>query len=279
MSRAESVQQADAPRPGVAHRVGVVARTGYLVLIYAFIFLPVATLVLFSFQGSTVPVPPFDGPSLRWYGELFSDGRLMSSLGNSVVVGLVSATGATILGFLAAYGLARFRPAGLQALRALLMAPLGVSYLVVALGLSLSANQLGVSRSLTLVTIGHVVINLPLAFAIILSQMNPAQATLERAARDLGAGEFTVLRTVTVPVLAPGLVAAFLLAFTLSWDEFIIALLLARFDVTLPVEIWSALRTGLDPKTNAAGTLVFALSFTLLGLAFAMLRRRTERRR
>lgn len=260
-------------------RLGVVVRTGYLVLIYAFIFLPVATLVLFSFQGSTVPVPPFNGPSLRWYGELFADGRLMSALGNSVVVGLVSASGATVLGFLAAYGLARFRPTGTQALRALLMAPLGVSYLVVALGLSLSANQLGVSRSLTLVTIGHVVINLPLAFAIILSQMNPAQATLERAARDLGAGEFTVLRTVTVPVLAPGLVAAFLLAFTLSWDEFIIALLLARFDVTLPVEIWSALRTGLDPKTNAAGTLVFALSFTLLGVAFAVLRRRTERRR
>jgi spermidine/putrescine transport system permease protein len=261
------------------NRIGVVARTGYLVLAYGFIFLPVATLVLFSFQGSTVPVPPFDGPSLRWYGELFADGRLMSALGNSVVVGLVSATGATVLGFLAAYGLARFRPGGTQALRALLMAPLGVSYLVVALGLSLSANQFGVSRSLTLVTIGHVVINLPLAFAVILSQMNPAQVTLERAARDLGAGEVTVLRTVTVPVLAPGLVAAFLLAFTLSWDEFIIALLLARFDVTLPVEIWSALRTGLDPKTNAAGTLVFALSFTLLGLAFAFLQRRTERRR
>jgi spermidine/putrescine transport system permease protein len=261
------------------NRIGVVARTGYLVLAYGFIFLPVATLVLFSFQGSTVPVPPFDGPSLRWYGELFADGRLMSALGNSVVVGLVSATGSTVLGFLAAYGLARFRPAGTQALRALLMAPLGVSYLVVALGLSLSANQLGMSRSLTLVTIGHVVINLPLAFAIVLSQMNPAQATLERAARDLGAGEFTVLRTVTVPVLAPGLVAAFLLAFTLSWDEFIIALLLARFDVTLPVEIWSALRTGLDPKTNAAGTLVFALSFALLALAFAFLRQRTERRR
>jgi spermidine/putrescine transport system permease protein len=164
-------------------------------------------------------------------------------------------------------------------LRAYLIAPLGVSYLVIGLGLSLTFSELSIGRSLVTVTIGHVVINLPLAFAIILSQMSERQERFERAARDLGAGELQVLGLVTVPILAPGLLAAFLLSFTLSWDEFVIALLLTRFEVTLPVEIWSALRTGLNPKTNAAGTIVFALSFGMLVVTYAVIRRRLERRR
>jgi spermidine/putrescine transport system permease protein len=208
---------------------------------------------------------------------LLANERMTAALRNSVVVGLGSAAMATLLGFLAAYGLARFRPAAARAIRALLIAPIGVSYLVIGLGLSIGANELGIGRSLGLVTIGHVVINLPLAFAVVLSQMSEHHEHLERAARDLGASEPKVLGLVTVPVVLPGLLAAFALCFTLSWDEFVIALLLSRFDVTLPVEIWSALRTGLDPETNAVGTLVFALSVGLLAataLAIARLGRR-----
>jgi spermidine/putrescine transport system permease protein len=264
---------------GPLRRFGVVVRSAYLVLVFGFIFLPVASLVLFSFQSTSLPVPPFNGPSLRWYNALLDDGRITASLGNSLRVGVISAAIATLLGFLAAYGLGRYRPAGARGLRGLLMAPLGVSYLVIGLGLSLAANQFVIARSLTLVTIGHVVINLPLAFAVILSQMRDEHAQFEKAARDLGAGEFVVLTRVVVPVLAPGITAAFLLAFTLSWDEFIIALLLARFDVTLPVEIWSALRTGLDPTTNAAGSLVLAFSVVLLVLAYLVARRRVGARR
>ncbi len=263
---------------GPLQRLGIVARTVYLVVVYAFIFLPVASLVLFSFQSTSLPVPPFTGPSLRWYTALLDDGRMTSALGNSLRVGLISAAISTLLGFLAAYGLGRYRPAGAKGLRGLLIAPLGVSYLVIGLGLSLVANQFVIARSLTLVTIGHVVINLPLAFAVILSQMRDEHARFEKAARDLGAGELAVLTRVVVPVLAPGIAAAFLLAFTLSWDEFIIALLLARFDVTLPVEIWSALRTGLNPTTNAAGSLVFAFSVVLLVLAYLVARRRAGAR-
>jgi spermidine/putrescine transport system permease protein len=254
-------------------------RTAYVVAVYGFIFLPVVTLVLFSFQGTAVPVPPFTGPSLRWYQALFADGRMMSALGNSVGVALVSAGASTVLGLFAAYGIARYSPAAARGLRAFLMAPLGVSYLVIAIGLSLAAHQLGLGRGLGMVTLGHVVINLPIAFAVILSQMRDEQIIYEQAARDLGASEARVLATISVPVLLPGIMAAFLLSFTLSWDEFIIALLLSRFDVTLPVEIWSALRTGLNPKTNAAGTLVFALSMAMLVATYTIWRRRANGRR
>ena len=123
--------------------------------------------------------------------------------------------------------------------------------------------------------IGHVVINMPLCFAIIYSQMGDHQANIERAARDLGAKEWQVLALVTAPMLWPALFAAFFLSVTFSWDEFVISFLLTRFETTLPVEIWSLLRSGLNPRTNAVGSLVFGLSIVLvLILEFTVLRKR-----
>lgn len=232
----------------------------YVILAYTFIFLPVLTLVLFSFQSTTLPLPPFEGPSLRWYGEIFADRRLMAALQNSIWVGLWSSLVSVLLGFLAAYGLARYRLPGSGFWRWLLAAPLTVSYLIIGLGLLISFNLVGLPKSLTAVGIGHVVINLPLCFAIIYSQLGPEQARLERAARDLGAAEWQVLLRITTPLLWPALFASFFLSFTLSWDEFIIALLVSQFDVTLPVQIWSMLRSGLNPETNAVGSLVFGVS-------------------
>ena len=258
-------------------RFGVLASATYLALAYLFILLPVGVLVLFSFQGTTLPVPPFAGPSLRWYAAVLGDRRLLAALGNSLLVGVLSSLVALVLGFLAAYGLARHRPRGARLLEGLLLAPLAVSYLIIGMGLLMTFNAAGVPRSLLAAGIGHVVINLPLCFAILLAQMDEGQARLERAAQDLGAGEAQVLLRVTVPLLWPALFAAFFLSFTLSWDEFIIAFLLTRFDVTLPVEIWSALRTGLNPKTNAVGSLVFGFSVLLVLLGEAALLRRRRR--
>ena len=248
---------------------------GYVVLLYVFILLPVAVLVLFSFQDGRLPVPPLRGLTLRWYVQVPADPRLMEALWNSVAVAMLSAAVATVLGFLAAYGLARHAPAGATLLRWLLMLPLSVSYLIIGMGLLIFMNTVGLPKSLWAVGIGHVVINLPLAFAILYSQMGAHQATLERAARDLGALEWQVLLLITVPLLWPALLAAFFLSVTLSWDEFIIAFLVTRFEVTLPVEIWSLLRSGLNPATNAVGTLVFGVSMAaVLVLELLLMARR-----
>ena len=134
---------------------------------------------------------------------------------------------------------------------------------------------MGIGLSLFTVGLGHVVINLPLAFAIIYASMGAQQENAERAARDLGATEAWVLLLVTAPMLSPAIAAAFFLSVTLSWDEFIIAFLLTRFDITLPVEIWSMLRSGLSPSLNAIGSFVFLISVAaLLMLEFIVLRRR-----
>ena len=247
----------------------------YVGLLYGFIFLPVAVLVLFSFQDSRVPIPPFNGPSLKWYAAVFSDTRMMDALGNSVVVALLSSGVAVTLGFLAAYALARHRvPLG-GLVQGFLTAPLTVSYLIIAMGLLITFNALGVPKSLLTIGIGHVVINLPLCFAIVYSQMGAHQVNVERAARDLGAAEWQVLLLVTVPMLWPALFASFFLAVTFSWDEFIIAFMVSRFEVTLPVEIWSMLRSGLNPKTNAVGSFVFLISVaTVLVLELIVFRGR-----
>ncbi|MEG6507668.1 ABC transporter permease [Methyloligella sp. 2.7D] len=236
----------------------------YAGAIYVFIFLPVVVLVLFSFQDGRLPVPPLQGVTLHWYGEIFSDSRLMSALANSVLVAVVSSGISCLLGFLAAYGLARYTLPAARLQRALIIAPMTVSTLIIGLGLLSLFGALGIFRSLWTVGIGHVVINLPLCFAIIYGSMGAHQVNVERAARDLGAGEWQVMLLVTVPMLMPSILAAFFLALTFSWDEFIIAFLLSRFDVTLPVEIWSMLRSGLNPKTNAIGSVVFLVSILLL---------------
>ena len=250
----------------------------YVALVYLFIYLPVGVLVLFSFQDALLPIPPFQGPSLRWYAAVLTDFRIMDALWNSLVVAVISSALSCLFGFLAAYGLARYTLRGAGVVQWLLVAPLSVSYLIIGMGLLITFKTMGIPKSLLAVIIGHTVINLPLAFAIIYSQMGEHQANLERAARDLGAAEWQVLVLIALPLLWPALVASFFLSFTLSWDEFIIALLVSRFDVTLPVEIWSLLRSGLNPKTNAVGSLVFIVSIILVFITeFVLFGRRKSR--
>ena len=249
--------------------------SAYALAIYGFIFLPVVVLVLFSLQATSFPIPPFTGPSLRWYEVVLADQRLTSALLNSVLVALFSSLVAVALGFLAAWGFARHHLPRSGLLRGLITLPLTVSYLIIGMGILILFNAAGIPKSLVAAGIGHVVINLPLCFAIIYSQMGEHQVNIERAARDLGAPEWKVLFMVSVPVMWPAIFASFFLSMTFSWDEFVIAFLLTRFDTTLPVEIWNMLRSGLNPRTNAVGSLVFGVSilFALL-LELAFLRRR-----
>lgn len=246
----------------------------YALAVYGFIFLPVVVLVLFSLQATSFPIPPFTGPSLRWYDAVLSDTRLTSALVNSLLVAVLSSLAAVTLGFLSAWGFARFTLPGSSLLRGLITLPLTVSYLIIGMGLLVLFNWAGVPKSLLAAGIGHVVINLPLCFAIIYSQMGDHQINIERAARDLGAPEWKVLLLITVPVMAPAIFAGFFLSMTFSWDEFVISFLLTRFDTTLPVEIWNLLRSGLNPKTNAIGSLVFAVSIVLVVLFELTLLRR-----
>lgn len=244
--------------------------TLYVLVVLGFIYLPVAVLVTFSMQSGDLPVPPFDGPSLRWYGEALQNERLLQALGNSLLVAVVSGLAATALGFLAAYSLARHRVRLSGGVRFLMIAPVTVSYLIIGMGLLITFNLLGIGKSLFAVILGHTIMNLPLSFAVISSQMNESHRTIDAAAHDLGASDLQVLTRVAIPMMKVPLFASFFLTATLSWDEFIIAFLLSRFDTTMPVIIFEMMRAGLTPEVNAAGTLVFVTS--LIVVLFVALR-------
>ena len=248
------------------HRLRNIPSYVYLVLALSFIYLPVVVLVLFSFQDGVLPVFPFTGPSLQWYEKMLANDRLVESLGNSIMVALLSSLVTTVLGFLAAYGMARRKLRFAGGVRFVLMAPLTVSYLIIGMGLLITLNMIGIPKSLFAVGLGHVVINLPLCFAIIYSQFGDHLRNIDWAARDLGASDGQTLFRVIAPIMKPSLLASFCLSATLSWDEFIIAFLLSRFDVTLPVIIFEMLRAGLTPEVNAAGTMVFAISMLTIGI-------------
>jgi spermidine/putrescine transport system permease protein len=250
------------------------ASSVYALIMYGFIFLPVIVLVFFSFQSTAFPIPPFNGPSLRWYHAVLDDARLMNGLGNSLLVAGVSSLISVILGYLAAWGLARSALPGSALLRGLITLPLMVSYLIIGMGLLIVFKGVAIPKTLFTAGLGHVVINMPLCFAIIYSQMGDAQINIERAARDLGAREWQVLLLISVPVMWPAIFASLFLSLTFSWDEFVISFLLTRFDTTLPVEIWNLLRSGLNPKTNAIGSLVFGVSVILAILFELILLRR-----
>ena len=245
-------------------RIGSVLAGFYLTACYVFILLPVAVLILFSFQDGRLAVPPFKGPTLAWYITAFSNDRMMDGLLNSLMVGFGSSAISVILGFLAASGISRYEFPVRRLLQGVIILPLAVSYLLVGMGLLVTLSSVGLGPSLWMVVIGHVVINMPLAFAICLAQLGEHQRKIEWAAKDLGASTFRVLTQVTMPMIAPALVAAFCLCFTLSWDEFIIAFLVTRFDVTLPIVIWTMLRGGLSPQTNAVGSFIFLCSILML---------------
>ena len=247
----------------------------YLALVYGFIYLPVVILVLFSFTSRDIPLPPFEGPSLQWYERIFSSERMVDAFVNSVVLAASSSLVATVLGFLGAYGIARYSTRWEGVVRYAIMAPITVSYLIVGMGLLVTFHVVGVPKSLWSVGAGHVVINLPICFAIILAGLGEHQRNFERAAHDLGASDLQAMLRVTVPMTRPSLLAAYCLSFTLSWDEFIIAFLLTRFEVTLPVMLFELLRGGSSPELNAAGSVVFCTSmgFVLLAIVLSLRRR------
>ena len=246
----------------------------YLLAGFIFIFLPVVVLVLFSFTSRDIPLPPFEGPSLQWYVRIFSNDRMVDALANSLLLAGLSSLIATILGFLGAYGIARHPTRYDGVIRYAIMAPITVSYLIVGMGLLVTFHVMGVPKSLWAVGAGHVVINLPLCFSIILAGLGEHQRNIERAAHDLGASDLRALWRVTVPVMRPSLFAAYCLAFTLSWDEFIIAFLLTRFEVTLPVMLFELLRGGSSPELNAAGSVVFCISMSIVIIAVLLTLRR-----
>jgi spermidine/putrescine transport system permease protein len=268
-------------------RLGRLSLTVFFWLLVAFLYLPIAFLAVFSFNDGD-PSFPLSGFTTHWYGDVFSNRILMSSLGRSASVATASSLIAVALGVLMSFALLRRRFFGKPAVSALVFSPLVIPYLVFGISLlllfalvdKLLTDWFGVYIGLGLhaIVIGHVVVTLPYTILTILPLLERLSISLEEAAKDLGANPQETFRRVTLPLLTPALVSAFLIAFTLSFDEYAIASFLAGSEQTWPVYLFAQLRVpSLLPQLIAVSSVVFIASMLLI-LSAEIGRRIAQRR-
>lgn len=253
--------------------------SGYFALLLVFLYVPLVVLVVFAFNSGNIPTLPITSFSTKWFGAAFGDTTLTSALLRSLLIAIVNGLAATLLGIMAAVSLARPRLPGRGVVVALILLPLVVPYIVLAVGLVVLLHEFGIATSLAAVLAGHIVISLPYSVLVILPRLNTLDGSITEAARDLGASDLKAFVLVTLPLLTPALVSSFLIAFTVSFDEFAIASFLAPPGApTYPVFLYSGARTpALLPEVIAVGSIVIAASMLIVVVA-EVARRWAERR-
>ena len=242
----------------------------FFALVVVFLYAPIAVLLVFSFNDSAVPAFPLSGFTFHWYHEFFVNADLRASLETSALIAVLTSLGAVVLGVLSSLALARRRFRGKAAVSALLLSPLVIPYVVFGISLLLLFHQLGVSRGVPTVVIGHIVITLPYTILVLVPRLEQIDSSLEEAAFDLGAGWFRTFSSVTLPLILPAVVSAFLIAFTTSFDEYAVASFVVGPRSTFPIYLYSALRFPNQlPQVIAVAVVVLLVSLTVVVAAEA----------
>jgi putrescine transport system permease protein len=240
----------------------------------AFLYAPIALLILYSFNASRL-VTVWGGFSTRWYTALLQDDQMLDAVWVTLRVGLISATAATVLGTLAAVTLVRggrFR--GRALFSGMIYAPLVMPEVILGLSLLLLFVSLGLPRGFWTVTVSHATVTLCYATVVIQARLASFDLSLEEAAQDLGCTPLQAFAQVTLPAIAPAVAAAWMLAFTLSLDDLVIASFTSGPGATtLPMRLYSQVRLGVNPEINAVSTLLIAV-VTLGVIGAGMIQRR-----
>jgi len=244
----------------------------WTVLVYGFMFLPVAVVVLLSFNANQFGSFPMTGMSLRWFEELWNNDAVMRAFRTSIVLGLMTAVISTTLGILASLALVRYKVPGRNAITTLLIAPILVPEVVLAVALLLFLNWLGLGKSFALLLAGHVIFTLPFVILVVQARLVSIKRDVEEAALSLGASPVQTFFSVTLPLMLPAVAAGALFAFTISFDDITGTLFWKPGGVeTVPTQIFSMLRNSISPEINALGTvmIVMTVGLPLLGAAVA----------
>ena len=233
-----------------------------LMLTYAFLYIPIAVVVVMSFNASKSPFA-WRGFSLSWSGSLLQNEAIRQGFINTVIVAVGATFFATVLGTLLAIGLARYTRSAL--LEAYALTPAIVPDLALAIGLLVMFSAVGMTLGLYSVLLAHVVFGLAFVAAVVTARIGQVDPSLEEASRDLGASATGTFFRITVPLLAPAIIAGALLVFTLSLDEFVVAFFTdGPSTPTLPIVIYSMVRFGVTPEINALAALLLLVSFTVV---------------
>jgi spermidine/putrescine transport system permease protein len=236
----------------------------YLGLVLVFLYAPILVMAAMSFNDSQLYALPVKW-SLRWYSDLAGNQRLIDAGINSIVIAMITTVIAGTLGTAAALAFFRYEFRGKRLLQILLFPPIAIPWLITGTAMLLFFFWTGIGRGLHAMVLGHVALALPYVIIVVAARLKAFDPDLEAAARSLGASPWQVVRYVTLPFLAPGVVAAALFAFAVSFDQFVISYFLAVPGVsTLPVEIYTSIRKGFTPEINAISTIVIVSSMALL---------------
>ena len=234
--------------------------TTSLTLGFAFLYLPMVILVIYSFNSSKL-VTVWAGFSTKWYGELMRNEAFLDAAWVTIKVVVLSSTFATVLGTLAAYVLVRAgRFWGRTLFSGMIYAPLVMPEVITGLSLLLLFIGIGLDRGVMTIVLAHTTFSMCYVSVVVSSRLSTFDMSLEEAALDLGSTPFEAFRLVTLPIIAPAVISGWLLAFTLSLDDLVIASFTSGPSATtLPIKIFSAVRLGVSPEINALSTIMIAI--------------------
>ncbi len=257
---------------------------GVLALGFGFLYLPILLLMLYSFNSSRLATV-WAGFSVKWYGELFRDRQLLEAAWISLKIAFWTATAAMVIGTMAAMAMTRFkRFPGKTLFGALVTAPLVMPEVIIGLSILLMLVSMGglfglPSKGVVAIWMAHVTFTISFVTVVVSSRLQELDRSLEEAAMDLGANRLKVFFLITLPIIAPALVSGWLLAFTLSLDDVVIASFVAGpSSTTLPMKIFSSVRLGVSPKINALATLM-VLAVSIAAFIGWWLMARADKRR
>jgi spermidine/putrescine transport system permease protein len=242
----------------------------FLGLFFLFLFAPIAVVVLFSFNSGR-SLQNFDGFSFRWYETFFESESLRDSLVASLEIALITMVISTILGTMLAYGLVRARTRVSGGLNVLMLVPLVTPEIVAGASALLIFTQVKLDLSLTTIILAHITFSISYVTVVVRARLAGLNLEVEDASMDLGATRWQTFRLVTLPSLWPAVLAAGLLVFALSFDDFVLSFFTTgESPQPLPVRIWTQIRFGVRPTINAIGTFMLVISFVTIGLALLL---------
>lgn len=236
----------------------------YVIAVLLFLFFPIIVIIFFSFCNSPSLSFPTGGFTLKWYKEMFNDRQIISALKNSVVVAVIVAAVSGVLGTLSSFALNKNKFKFRSTLAMFYMVPLTLPGLILGVSILSFFSFLKITLSLITVVISHIVFCIPFVLMIMNSRLENMDFTVEEAALDLGANPFQVFTKVTFPLIRPSYFGAVLIAFALSFDEFVVTFFTVGAKSTLPIIIWGMMRLGISPVVNAISTIVIIISIVLI---------------
>jgi spermidine/putrescine transport system permease protein len=229
-------------------------------LVYLFLYVPLFVVVLYSFSATRVNAWPIKGFTFDWYGQLLADDDIHESIRLSVVVGLIAASIAVVLGTLIAFALDRYTFHGKPAVRFFVVMPIVLPGIVTGVAMLSFFSMLGWPLSKWTIIIGHGTFCITLILNNVVARLGQLPRSLDEASADLGASPGKTFWRITFPLIRPAILAGAILAFTLSFDEVVVTFFLTGRDKTLPLLIWGRLRQGISPEINAAATIIIIVS-------------------